>query len=85
MEYKLLLTDEKNNVQQYNLVRSSIYEERNVNDFILALLRLSEDKRKLPIKIQYPDGTEVYPSIKMKFENYGSSILGQELEAIHIT
>jgi hypothetical protein len=28
---------------------------------------------------------EVYPSIKMKFENYGSPILGDKLEAMHIT
>lgn len=30
-------------------------------------------------------GLEVFPSIKMKFENYGSSLLGDKLEAMHVT
>jgi hypothetical protein len=48
-------------------------------------LQISEDKRKLTLKTQCPNGLEVYPSIKMKFENYGSPILGDKLEAMHIT
>ena len=28
---------------------------------------------------------EVYPSLKMKFENYGSPMLGDKLEAMMIT
>ena len=44
---------------------------------------ISEDKRELPVKIQCPNGLEVEPSsIKMKFENYGSPILGDKLEAM---
>lgn len=82
MEYKVQITDEAGNVQQY--VVSSSSEDKSLNDFILEALQISEDKRKLPLKIQCPNGLEVYPSIKMKFENYGSPILGDKLEAMHI-
>ena len=85
MEYKVQITDEAGNIRQYNVSSSSSSEEKSLNDFILQALQISEDKRKLPLKIQCPNGLEVYPSIKMKFENYGSSILGDKLEAIHIT
>ena len=84
MEYKVQITDEDGNVQQYVVSRSSS-EDKSLNDFILEALRISEDKRKLPLKTQCPNGLEVYPSIKMKFENYGSPILGDKLEAMHIT
>lgn len=36
-------------------------------------------------RCQFENGLEVYPSIKMKFENYGSPLLGDKLEAMHIT
>ena len=49
------------------------------------VLQISEDKRELPVKIQCPNGLGATPSIKMKFENYGSPILGDKLEAMHIT
>lgn len=85
MKYKLTITDENGNEHLYNVSRSSSSEDKSLNDFILEALQISEDKRKLPLKTQCPNGLEVYPSIKMKFENYGSSILGDKLEAIHIT
>jgi hypothetical protein len=85
MEYKVQITDEAGKVYHYNVTRSSSSEEKNLNDFILQALQISEDKRKLPFKIQAPNGLEVYPSIKMKFENYGSPLVGDELEAMHIT
>jgi hypothetical protein len=84
MKYKLTLTDENGNEQTYNVVSGSC-SEKTLNDFILNALEISEDKREIPVKIQCPNGLEVYPSIKMKFENYGSSILGDKLEAMHIT
>jgi hypothetical protein len=85
MEYKVQITDEDGNVQQYVVIRSSSSEDKSLNDFILEALQISEDKRKLPFKIQCPNDLEVYPSLKMKFENYGSSLLGDKLEAMHIT
>lgn len=84
MKYKVQLTDEAGNVFLYDVSRSSC-SEKTLNDFILEALQISEDKRELPVKIQCPNGLEVYPSIKMKFENYGSSLLGNKLEAMHIT
>jgi hypothetical protein len=84
MKYKVQLTDEVGNVFLYDVSRSSC-SEKTLNDFILEALRISEDKRELPVKIQCPNGLEVAPSIKMKFENYGSPILGDKLEAMHIT
>lgn len=85
MDYKVQITDEVGNVNQYVVSRSSFSQKKTLNDFILDALQISEDKRKLPLKMQCPNGLEVYPSIKMKFENYGSSILGDKLEAMHIT
>ena len=58
---------------------------KTINDFIKELECISPDKRELPLIIQCPNGLEVYPSIKMKFENYGSPLLGDKLEAMIIT
>ena len=85
MKYKVQITDEAGNVQQYIVSSSSSSKNKSLNDFILELLQISEEKRKLPLKIQCPNGLEVYPVIKMKFENYGSPIIGDKLEAMHIT
>ena len=56
-----------------------------INKFIEKLLQISPDKRELPLIIQCPNGLEVEPNIKMKFENHGSPILGDKLEAMVIT
>ena len=79
------IIDEFGNVNNYTVNRSSSGEPKSLNDFILESIQISEDKRKLPLMIQCPNGLEVHPSIKMKFENYGSPLLGDKLEAIHIT
>lgn len=60
-------------------------KHKTINDFIKELQSISADKRDLPLIIHCPNGLEVYPSIKMKFENYGSSLLGDKLEAMIIT
>ena len=65
MKYKITITDENGNDHLYNVSRSSSDEEKSLNDFILEALQISEDKRKLPLKTQCPNGLEVYPSIKM--------------------
>ncbi|MBK9960499.1 MAG: hypothetical protein IPP06_03965 [Saprospiraceae bacterium] len=85
MKYKFRITDEAGNDFLYDVCRSSSDEEKSLNDFILEALQISEDKRKLPFKIQCTNGLEVYPSLKMKFENYGSCLLGDKLEAMHVT
>lgn len=56
-----------------------------INEFIKELQSISEDKRELPLIIQCPNGLEVEPKIKMKFENYGSPLMGDKLEAMVIT
>ena len=43
--------------------------EYTIDNFIKELQRISEDKRKLPLVIDCPNGLEVYPSIKMRWEN----------------
>jgi hypothetical protein len=85
MKYKITITDENGNDHLYNVSRSSSDEENSLNDFILEALQVSEDKRKLPLITQCPNGLEVYPKLKMKFENYGSPLLGDELEAMAIS
>lgn len=59
--------------------------EMTIDKFIKELQLISEDKRKLPLIIQCPNGLEVEPKIKMKFENYGSPLMGDKLEAMVIT
>ena len=39
-----------------------------INDFIKELQAISRDKRKLPLIIDCPNGLEVYPSIKMRWD-----------------
>lgn len=85
MKYEFKITDETGKCFSFNVTCSSSDEEKSLNDFILEALQISEDKRKLPFKIQCPNDLEVYPSIKMKFENYGSPLLGDNLEAMHVT
>ena len=85
MKYELKITDEHGNEHLYNVVRSSSDEPKNLNDFILEALQISEDKRQLPFLTQCPNGVEVYPAIKIKFENDGSPILGDKLEAMMVT
>ena len=82
---ELKITDEQGNEHLYNVVRSSSDEPKNLNDFILEALSVSEDKRKLPLLIQCPNELEVFPSLKMKFQNYDNSLLGGKLEAIMVT
>jgi len=85
MKYQIQITDEKGNVINRTIERSSSDEKRSLNDFIIEALQISEDKRKLPFLIQCPNGIEVHPSIKMKFENFGSPLLNDKLEAMLVT
>ena len=59
--------------------------ELTINTFIEKLLQVSPEKRDIPLRIQCPNGLEVEPKIKMKFENYGSPLCGDKLEAMMIT
>lgn len=43
--------------------------ERTIDTFIKELQAISEDKRKLPLVIDCPNGLEVSPSIKMRWDN----------------
>jgi len=85
MEHKITITDENGNKQQYTINPNCGDKTKNLDNFILECLSISEDKRKLPLITLCPNNLEVYPSIKMKFENYGSPLLGNKLEAIMIT
>lgn len=41
---------------------------KTIDDFIKELQRISEDKRKLPLVVQCPNGELTSPSIKMMWE-----------------
>ena len=56
-----------------------------IDEFIKELQMISADKRKLPLIINCPNGLEVEPKIKMKFENSGHPMLGDKVEAMVIT
>ena len=42
---------------------------KTVNQFIEELQRISEDKRKLPLVVQCPNGELTSPSIKMVWDD----------------
>lgn len=42
---------------------------KTIDDFIKELQRISEEKRKLPLVIQCPNGELTSPSIKMLWDN----------------
>jgi len=83
IEIKVITDDNKES--SFIINRSSSDDPKNLNDFILEALSISQDKRELPLLMQCPNGLEVFPSLKMKFENYGSPLLGDKLEAMMIT
>jgi hypothetical protein len=43
--------------------------EKTINDFIQELQSISEDKRKLPLVIDCPNGIETSPTIKMRWDD----------------
>lgn len=85
MKYQIRITDEKGNVINRTIERSSSDEKRSLNDFIIEALQISEDKRKLPFIIQCPNGIEVHPKLKMKFKDYGSPLFGDPIESMVVT
>jgi hypothetical protein len=42
---------------------------KTIDDFIKELQRISEEKRKLPLMIQCPNGELTSPSIKMSWDD----------------
>ena len=44
-------------------------EPKTINDFIRELQSISEDKRNLPLVIDCPNGLQVYPKVKMRWDN----------------
>jgi hypothetical protein len=42
---------------------------KTIDDFIKELQRVSEEKRKLPLVVQCPNGELTSPSIKMMWDN----------------
>ena len=85
MKYELKITNENGDTYSCTIRSNYPNGQKTLNDFILEAISISEDKRELPFLIQCPNGIEVTPSIKMKFENYGSSLLGDKLEAMMVT
>ena len=85
MKYKVTITDENGNERLYNVSRSSSDEPKNLNDFIFRALQISEDKRKLPVVTDCPNGMEVFPNIKMRLKKGTEFTPQQEVEKMVIT
>lgn len=86
MEINVLLTSPDGKTTELTLNTHSHPEgKKTLDDLIAEALRISPDKRKLPVIIHAPNGMETDPSIKMKFTDYGSPLTGAELEAMIIT
>lgn len=58
---------------------------RTIDDFIKQLQAISEDKRKLPLVIDCPNGLEVYPEIKMRWDNQMDILSGKMPDKMVIT
>tara|TARA_R110000751_G_scaffold244574_1_gene344638 strand:+ start:1361 stop:1549 length:189 start_codon:yes stop_codon:yes gene_type:complete len=59
--------------------------EMTIDKFIKELQSISEDKRKLPLVIQCPNGLEVEPSVKMLFKDNIPPFAGGEIEKMVVT
>jgi len=57
---------------------------KTINDFIKELKAISPNKRELPLVIDTPNGMEVYPSIKMRYDNM-TKLLGEPPDKMVIT
>jgi hypothetical protein len=42
---------------------------KTIDDLIKELQSISEEKRKLPLVIDCPNGLEVYPSVKLRWDD----------------
>ena len=80
MKLQITISDESGKTSHYTLERSGEDEPKNLNDFILDALAISENKRKLPLKTICPNGLEVYPSIRM-----GIPMFGEPVKDMYIT
>jgi hypothetical protein len=58
---------------------------RTIDDFIKQLQAISEDKRKLPLVIDCPNGLQVYPEIKMRWDNQMDILSGKMPDKMVIT
>jgi hypothetical protein len=57
---------------------------KTINDFIKELQTISKDKRNLPLVIAAPNGTLVYPKVKMIFKE-DNFLTKPEVEKMIIT
>lgn len=60
-------------------------KEKNMNDFISELEKISKSKLENNVFITAPNKMECYPSIKMWFDGSGYGIFGDEIKAMLIT
>jgi len=59
--------------------------EKTIDDFIIELQRISEDKRKLPLVISCSNGELAYPSIKMLWNDQSEIFSGKLPDKMIIT
>lgn len=57
----------------------------NTDQLIQQLQAISAERRKLPLRIECPNGIFVEPKIKMKLGGNGMPLQDNELESIVIT
>lgn len=65
--------------------RFNMIGTQTIDDFIKELQSISEDKRKLPLVIDCQNGMEVYPAIKMRWNEPGDAISGKIPDKMVIT
>lgn len=59
--------------------------EKTIDSFIKELQSISADKRKLPLVIDCPNGLEVYPAIKMRYDEKLDVLSGKAPDKMVIT
>lgn len=75
MKYTLKITDEKGQEQSFDLVLSSGDEPKNLNDFILNALTISEDQRRKPFYICPKGGYQLH---YIKLPDHASKMRGNK-------
>lgn len=58
---------------------------KTIDDFIKQLQAISEDKIKLPLVIDCLNGLQVYPGIKMRWDNQMDILSGKMPDKMVIT
>lgn len=63
------VVEKENTTPKVVSIEQYIHTPQSIDSFIRELQAISDNKRKLPLVIDCPNGLQVYPEIKMRWNN----------------